>query len=277
LERALALNPAPTELRAQALIGLGTLARLLSDTDLAATAYRESLQISGKLSNQRGIGGALMSLGNMALAEADYEQANVWFTQAAAVWETLNDSGELALVWNNLGYVAQMQGRLDEARQRYEASLGEFRRSGDLRSVAVGLYNLAELGLASADLSAAARDFHECLDAIAEIRDRRLLIFALRGVAALAGAMQQWPLAVRLWSVSEKLRAEHEAPIEAADLRALRNGLAEARQAANDSTFDAAWSSGQAVTLDAAPNEGRQALSQLEHHSEPNQDVKQII
>jgi non-specific serine/threonine protein kinase len=261
LERALAVNPEPTELRAQALIGLGTLARLLSDTNAAARLYRESLQINSALSNQRGMGGSLISLGIMALSGADYAQAYVWFTQAAEVWEQLADAEQLALVWNNLGYVAQMRGEIAEARRRYEASLAIHRNAGDKRSIAVGLYNLAELALDEDDAVSASIRLIECIDISVEIGDRYLLTHALRCAAALAGHSSHWHAAAELWSASERLREELEAPLEQKDRLSLERGTVMAKSAMNEPEFEAHWTIGKQLSLEDAVHRARAVLA----------------
>jgi tetratricopeptide (TPR) repeat protein len=193
----------------------------------------------------------------MALSGADYAQAHVWFTQAAEVWEQLGDKEQLALVWNNLGYVAQMNGDIPEARRRYESSLVIHRNAGDQRSIAVGLYNLAELALAEGNTAAAAICLNECLDIFVDIGDRYLLTYALRGAAAVAGVHANWHASITLWSASERLREDLEAPIDQMDQQSLDRGLELARNATTEDDFQADWNRGRHLALEETVQSAR--------------------
>ncbi len=133
LERALALSDSLGDLgtRALALDDLAITARLAGDPGGAAQFAERALHTAEDLGDSALVHLAATTLGQLALDARDRERAAVWFTRAAAA----GVSGEMGEAWrasdlNNLGTVAVLADRLEEAERHFQASVEAAERAG---------------------------------------------------------------------------------------------------------------------------------------------------
>lgn len=87
-----------------------------------------------------------------------------------------------------------------------------------------------------------------------EIGDRHGIAFSFEGLAATALATGAILRAARLWGAAERLREEIGAPLTPSRRPDVEKAIAAARASlgADDTTFDAAWREGRAMTLEQA-------------------------
>jgi tetratricopeptide (TPR) repeat protein len=148
LEAAVGDDTAPAALRARALYGAGTLARVQGDIARAQAALEECLALRRALGDQSGIASALNNLGNVAQIQRDFTRARLLYEESLALQRALGDQRGIEDALENLGNNYGLQGDFARARAMIEESLSMARASGDRNDV---LFSLHNLGLLTSD------------------------------------------------------------------------------------------------------------------------------
>ncbi|CAM3949159.1 BTAD domain-containing putative transcriptional regulator [Kibdelosporangium persicum] len=151
---------------AERLTGLGRLRLLAGDYRAAWDLHERAMRLAAEHSYEPGVVHAEVGLalgarreGKLDIAEAHLERLLEWQRRADY------PPGD-ALIFAELGFVAEMQGDAGKAMNLHRKSLAEAERSGDRRAVALALEGLAGAYSISGDLARAA----ELLDAAAAER-----------------------------------------------------------------------------------------------------------
>ena len=110
------------------------------DDDLTATMREIRL-----LSAQHPQAQTLSNIGWLLERHNEPVQALDFYRQAAKLAQTKKHSAAAAMAWNNVGTVEQQLGRMELAEQAYQTAMTHARSTGDIRTLAVVLGNLAEL------------------------------------------------------------------------------------------------------------------------------------
>jgi predicted ATPase/DNA-binding CsgD family transcriptional regulator len=271
-------------------LGLGFLAWVQGDLDLAGRQLEESLAIARDLADAATAGWALVCLGNVARSRADYAEAERTYEEGLAAYQSAGDRageaiglfllatvasyrGDYALArqrleaclslgrelgdrWaigsalGDLGDVAFLEGQYAEARRLSEESIAAVREIGLPRLVGLRLHNLGRLALVEGDVDAARRHFDAALRTLREPRDSFRIAAVLEGLAGVAAARRQPERAFQLAGAAEALREAMRARAPAADRASLAGWLAPARQALGGSGRAAALALGRAMSLD---------------------------
>ncbi len=237
LERALALDPAPTEARALGLRAAGELASAVAGWARAREFHLEVLELYEALRDDGRIADALYSLSFVAFRQEDLMAARSFGERSLAIYRELNDSrrtawalarlghiacaagdpepgrgllGEglalarasadpatLAPVLHGLGVLAYGDGDLPAARGFHSECLAIHRESGNTEGVAWSLNNLGDVALAEGHADDAATLLHESLCLFREPGHREGIAECLRGLARLACARSCEPEAIR--------------------------------------------------------------------------------
>ncbi len=145
LDRALSLPAAEglDALRADALMGAGTLAHNFCDLD-ASTAYLSgALELRSRLGDAVGEARALADLGWLAWRRCEYSEAKRLSQESLRLSRTLDDKRLMASALSNLGWVAMFEGDYPAARDALEQGLALRRELADRRGVAYMLMSLA--------------------------------------------------------------------------------------------------------------------------------------
>ncbi len=114
-----------------------------------ATAREEcarSLEIAQTQGNSRLAARALNTLASYDLESGEHESAEAAFRRA--FWLAAGDPRISAQIEQNLGILANIRGRIDDALEHYRRSLAGFRKAGDRRGCAIAYHNL---GMISSD------------------------------------------------------------------------------------------------------------------------------
>ncbi len=207
LDAALAIDPAPTEDRARALISLATLARRQGDFDRAVEAYEAGLEIFRTLDDSSGIATALNNLGVVAQDRGDYARARELLTEALTYFESEDDQLRSAACLNNLGLVARRSGDLPEAQRLYERSLSLWTELEEPLRQALSLNNLGVVAYAMGDGQTAEARYREALAAYRAQEDRSGTAMTLNNIAEVLFDRQDVSGAVVDWQESLALRS----------------------------------------------------------------------
>jgi len=236
-----------TQARAHALKGAGVLALMQSDYTSAHFFYAESVKQFRELGYKPGLAYSLNGLGNVILGQGDYAAARVLCCESLTLYRELGDKWGIAISLSGVGNVSNDQGDYTAARALYEESLAMQRELGNKKGIAMVLCALGRLIGNQNDCPAADTCFRECLTICREIGDMQTASYALEGCADLP--QRQSEEAIRLYGAARKLRGTIGSPLppdwQEGRLAALRVDLGE-------DASTAAWTQGQAMTLEQA-------------------------
>ena len=281
---------APARLRANAFNAAGNLARNQGDYLQATKFHQESLVLRRELRDKWGIASSLNNLGNVARNQRDYERAVTLYTESLALYTEVGDTWDKALLLNNLGLIKVDQGLYAEAAPLLQESLALFRQLRDKWGSTLALNNLGltayyqgnygeairlheealalrqelgdKLGIASSlhnlgnavgekgEYRRAMTLYREGLALCRELGYKPGIVMYIEGMASLAATQNQMEQAVCLFGAAGALRKVIGAPLSAAEEADDARYIAMARDALDDETFAAAWTRGQAMSLE---------------------------
>jgi predicted ATPase/DNA-binding CsgD family transcriptional regulator len=206
IEEALEHADAPPALTGSALNGAGFLANMESNVALARR-HHERARVLGEASGEDLIlADALLGLGGAEVSDRRYEEAQISYREASAVYERIGNQRGLALANTNLGNVYQVLGQLQEARTAHELALRKYTEMGDRRGVAWSLTNVGHVVTQQGDFEGAAqvllRGFLGYIElgdqaGCAEAYEAFALIAARAGLAAVSAELIGGAAAVR--------------------------------------------------------------------------------
>lgn len=222
--------------QAAALIGLGVLATAEGNLTVARRFQQQSLEIAeaGGLQTEKAI--AHWRLGLTALGLADYEEADRRLSQAAQLFQSLQEPVNLAYVRIQQGVLAQKCGNSEQAQRNYEDALSFFRELGELWVCAICLGNLARLSAEAGEYAQATAHWLESLRLRLIVKDEVNLTTAMDGIAgllfriaAVTRMQDQAHDAIRMRAATAQIRshlgigapAEEDRPEQEAEVRAL--------------------------------------------------------
>ncbi len=250
---ALALMRALDDARgtANALLNLATAVQNGGDYAAARTLHEESLALRRALGDTRGIALALHALGNVAQRLGDHATARPLQGEGLALRRALGDTPGIAHSLGSLGQLAAEAGDHAAARALHEEAVALVRELGG-RGLPHLLNGLGEADLARGDLERARAHHREALALLQGTGDRKGLVEALEGLAAVAAADGQPGLAARLWAAAAAWRAAQGLPPPPDRLARLGRQHAAARAAADPTAWATAWAAGTALPPGAA-------------------------
>jgi non-specific serine/threonine protein kinase len=188
-------------------------------------------------------GAARMALGDLPAADATYRDS-------LELFETLGDPWGRSIALRGLASLMLRRHDYAAARDHYENSVPLFRETGDTRGLAQALLGLGKAALRSGTAAYADEVFAEALVRWKEVELRAGMVRSLSGLAGAAAAQDQLERAVRLYATATRQAAAIGVIFSEEDAREHTRGLRELRQRLGDSSFEAAWAEGSALSLD---------------------------
>jgi non-specific serine/threonine protein kinase len=255
LEKTLAApgaNEAAPEARASASFGLGMLSLFFhQDLTRAAAAMAESAALAETANDAVAIAMAKIGESQIRLFHGEYASA----ARLAVEGRTrLEEAGEhkRALFGDFVeARAAHHSGNWTKAEALYDALLCRAEEIGALYHVVASLQSLALLAQARGDAALAARRFTAALRGFWDLGEQWNVAACLEGIA-IAGSTRPSPRATHLLGAAARLRQVIGAPMLPADRPAYEHALKAIRQEVGNRAFDAGWSAGAELTLDAA-------------------------
>ena len=163
--------------------------------DDAVQYARASLEISGQISDVRGLADANRVMGVIASHRRDLEVACEYDERSLALYRELGDLARTAQTCNNVGDSYRLLGQMDRALEYITEGLELARRIGDTRDEALLLLTMAELFLDQGQWETAVAHLEQALPLAEEsgaasriIQAHQLLGSAYQGVGQLADA-----------------------------------------------------------------------------------------
>ncbi len=132
----------PESVTIDMLLNAGEVSFLQCDYPVAIGHLQRALELIGADGDRRAAAIALQRLGSIAREQARYDESRSFHQQSLAIWEALGDREGVASTQNYLAFVAWLTHDFERAETMGVAALAEFRRTGNLRDVAVTLVSL---------------------------------------------------------------------------------------------------------------------------------------
>jgi non-specific serine/threonine protein kinase len=106
---------------------------------------------------------ALLNLGSMCSLQSDFEAGQVYYMDSLKLYQELEDTSMPAFVLSQMGWLARERGDVTTARLRLEEGLAIFRQIGDKGGIAYALMTLGEALVMQGDAEGATRLLEESL------------------------------------------------------------------------------------------------------------------
>jgi len=142
---ALLLPVGSTDALADVLRWKGSILRDRGMHSPAQDLYNQSLAVADSIQYRVGRAHALNCLGTVSQLRGDLAAAERWYGEAARLAHRLGDRKLSGMVQQNLGIVADVQGRTDEAVAHFRLSLVAFEQEEEMTSALLVLNNLGVL------------------------------------------------------------------------------------------------------------------------------------
>lgn len=201
----LSAGQAPSPGQARSLAGACLIEQTRAAIKPALLLGEQGLDVAVALGDQRAIGRSCLCLGNLAIMEQRFSDAQEWHERALACFQNANDRAWSALTNLDLGLVDFYVGRFDLAELRAKEGLHLAREIGDRWDTLNGLHILGLVARARGHLSEAYALFGERITLSWELGSQRDIADSLSGIGAIAVAEGDLERAARFFGVAEGL------------------------------------------------------------------------
>jgi ATP/maltotriose-dependent transcriptional regulator MalT len=245
----------PSPERVRALVGVGWLATLQGEYELADASLAEALRVSQRVESRMTEATALHGMALLNLHRGHYDDAAIWMERALGIYRELEATivagpQYVTSAYALLGRIALARGDVIAAEEYLEERLRGLRAQGFTWRIADSIRSLGDLARGRGDLAAAMARYAESVKLAEEHGDRLFLADALSGVASVVAAQGQPLRAARLYGAAAAMREQLGASIEGWERPAYERGLAVAQSALSPEAFASAWSAGETMSQD---------------------------
>ncbi|MFN3341171.1 MAG: tetratricopeptide repeat protein [Flavobacteriales bacterium] len=140
-----------------------------SDYFHALEWYNESVTLSKKAGDKKGLAGTYNSIGIVYGMQADYKTCEEWMMKTLEIYRELDDEDGMASIYNNLGNIHYYQGDYKPAINFWTQSLKMKDKSGDKLGMANTLNNIGNIHKAQNDLATAIEYYKRSLTIYSDI------------------------------------------------------------------------------------------------------------
>lgn len=229
---------------------LGNIAQQQGDYVQARQLYEQVLTIHRKVGAKWSVAATLSNMGNVAHSEGDYVAARAFHEDALKMMRQVSDKRGTAVILTNLGNANLVQGDFTTARKLHEETLQLRHALGDKRGIAITYGNLGDVAVGQNNYTEAQKFYTEALRRLQEVGDKRTIANCLIGMGEVAIAQEKFARAVKLTGGIQALLAVLDAQIDTREQAIHARTKREAHAHLDETTFDAAWTEGIALTLD---------------------------
>jgi non-specific serine/threonine protein kinase len=251
LDRALAGSLPHPPARLRALYGLGWLAHISYDARTAQARLQPALDLARELDDRWAVAWILHLLGRDAYFADDAAAARAFAEQSLEVARALGDEWLIAWALHLLGLAAHVAGDYPTAAAWYEEAIGIRRRIGFREGFGICSFLLGLTKYHQRDYASAHALTRDGILALHEARSKFSIQNPLAGAALLA-AITQPEQAVRLAGAVQEFGTATNIPPIPLVTGPLNTVLGQLRGVLDPADFAAAWTRGQAMSLDEA-------------------------
>jgi len=241
-----------TRVSAKALRLLGSIAMFHGEYERARALYMDAAALFHEADDLRGRALTLLSMGNLARIQGDLEQATAWIDEALDLYRKTDDGWGHADALVMLAGVLIQRGELARATVVLDDALALSRQVGHTHSSAYALARQAQVLHLQGKSAASVRALADALALFHSLGARDYVVLCLAGAALGCALGGHQDVAARLCgavTVQLNTLGIHLQPLEQRDYDQAR---AVAEDALGADGFEAAFTTGRALTLDAA-------------------------
>lgn len=180
----------------------GTIAWLHSDTELAIQRHKQALAAWHTLGNLAGVAIALNNLGIQELIRGNFEQAVIQLEESVNLARLSGESVALGYALLNIGALYFYQQDLERARAPQHEAVANFRTIGDHYLLAHALIGTALIGLEQHAFEQASADLVEALQLAQQVGDVRLQAIVWQTQGHMRWHQQQYAQAIAAYRES---------------------------------------------------------------------------
>jgi predicted ATPase/class 3 adenylate cyclase len=254
LEEALGLPGAstPTAGRAEALTGVGILAWLQGDHDVARSRLEESVTLCRNLQYRYGLVHSLHFLSMEMLGRGDTTAARSMAEESVEIARAGEGGFDLAIVLANLGLAAHTQNDYAVARAVLKECIEICRNIGDNWLLSLPYRHLGYIELRDGNYELATALFKEGLSALRDVKEKWFIARAVETLAISSAMQGDYVRAARLFGAGETLREAVGASVQEFYRPDYDRGIVAAREGTDKAAWEEARAQGRAMTLDEA-------------------------
>jgi predicted ATPase len=271
LERApLAATSLPVDSRAAALSSAGDIAFfVLDDVDQAHSLWQEGLRLRRAQGDQAKLGAAVSRVAWVAWRRGELDRALELHGQALGLFEEVGDQAARMNELHFIGEAYRDRGEYDDAQRLLEEVVALAHNLGNERQLGATTHSLGDLALDRGDPERAVLRYAESMELCLRIRDRRVEIYCVAGIASALVGMRRERDAVRLWAAVEAQERELGFRLLLSERQRYERWMSVARDRLQQA-FDSAYAAGAHLTLDEAVVEAfAQVPAKAEHFERP--------
>jgi predicted ATPase/class 3 adenylate cyclase len=238
--------------RVKALYGEGLLVSRQGDYARAMALHEESLVLARELEDRTGIAMALLGRGVVTMHQGNLDAATALYEESLESFRNLEDKWLTAITLSMMGWVTRQKGDYMKAVAWCEESLAMFRTVGTKRWIAFALRLTGHAVRLQGDLERATGLYRESLALFKEVGDKYIATECIEGLALVASAQGCSERAARLFGVAEVARETFGIMTPRPEAGDQEQFWAAIRERPEGTAFAAAWTEGQAMTVEEA-------------------------
>ena len=252
LEEALGLPAAstPTAERAEALTGVGILAWVQGDHDVARSRLEESVALCRNIQYRYGLVQPLHFLSMEMLGRGDNTAARSMAEESVEIARAGDSRFDLAMVLANLGLAAHTQNDYAAARSVLRECIETCREIGDNWLLSLPYRHLGYMELRDGNYEQATALFKEGLSALSNVKEKWFVARAVETLAISSAMQGDYVRAARLFGAGETLREAAGASVQEFYRPDYDRGIVAAREGTDGATWEDAMAQGRAMTLE---------------------------
>ena len=221
----------------------------------AQTYTEEGLHLARQIDQPQTICNGLQFLAMVVGRQGNYQRAASLLREAIEM-ECTNHPGQkthnLAVALNNLGLVLKNLGDYEGAAALLEEKLTIDQANGNRMGMAAGLTNMGDLAISQENYSYARTCYRQALEIRLELGDTSGIIKSITGMANLAIVQEQFIRSAQLYAANLRMRQQMNYTISPQLQPILTANLSRIRAALAPEEFEAAWTAGEAMTMEDA-------------------------
>lgn len=185
----------------------GEIHELAGENAVAMAIYQQAVEVAEALADQEALGEALYRRGYLRGVQGEYARGLADLKRAVKLFEQLGLRQQMRISINGVATLYSRLGDWQQARQYYEAALRDEAAGGLTRERAITHHNLARVLEQTGDWDAAQQHYETVLALSRQLPYPRGEAFALRGLAAVNNAREQYGAALKLVRQGSRLLA----------------------------------------------------------------------
>lgn len=231
---------------------LGNVALQQGQYAQAEQHYQESLALRRQINHVLGMASTYNNLGEVKHHQDDLQAAKAYFEQSLHYYQQVGDVSSAASVMGHIATILFKQGELDEAQQLYEASYAISEKLGNKAGMRQTQNGLGNIARQQRRYAEAKQHYQNSLLLAAELDHLGAISLGLMGLAWLADAEQAFQHASMLLGAAAALDASAQLSHDPHDAADFEALLARLQATLDSADFEASWTQGQALPIQQA-------------------------